>query len=142
MATIAGRFVERSAGLIPTPWAATIGIAFLVNSIFDVVPVAGELADAVGRRLGGARREVVGAALNQTSLAHSLPPLTNTDRYRYSSHTTPDRPGWVWIDGCRQRVPAQRSGDFGGAAWRVQAMSVCDIDRRRSDSGRDDQASK
>jgi hypothetical protein len=111
MATIAGRFVERSTGLIPMPWAATIGIAFLVNWIFDIVPATGKLADAVGWRLGGARRGVDGAALNQTSLVHSLPPLTNTDRYRYSSHTRLDRPSWVWIDGYRQRMPAHpRSG--------------------------------
>jgi hypothetical protein len=34
--TIAGRFVKRSAGLIRTPWAVAIGVAFLVDCIFDV----------------------------------------------------------------------------------------------------------
>jgi hypothetical protein len=32
----AARFVKRSTGLIRTPWAAAIGVAFLANCLFDV----------------------------------------------------------------------------------------------------------
>jgi hypothetical protein len=78
MVTIAGRFVERSAGPITMPWAASIDIICLVYWVFNVVPAASAPAGASGRRLGAARLKTGGAAFDQTLPVHSKPFLTNS----------------------------------------------------------------
>jgi hypothetical protein len=45
--------VERTPGLIATPWAAIIGIILLLDRIFDVFLGTGAPADATLQRLGG-----------------------------------------------------------------------------------------
>jgi hypothetical protein len=82
--TIARRSVERVAGLIATPWAATIGIIFLLRWIFDVVP-EGAPPDSADQRLVRRCARVDRAAADQTPVVHSVLLLTHTAQHSYRS---------------------------------------------------------
>jgi hypothetical protein len=77
--TIAGRFVESSAGLIATLWAPAIGIIFLLRWIFDVLVPVGAPPDRAAQRLVPRCVRVDQAAADQTPVVHSVSLLTHTE---------------------------------------------------------------
>jgi hypothetical protein len=105
--TTAGRFVERSAALIATPWTVTIGIIFLLNWAFDLVPETDEPAGTAAQQQGRAGARIDHAAVNQTPLAHSVSSLTHTGHRNYGAPAAAtEEPGQGPIVGHSQRVPA------------------------------------
>jgi hypothetical protein len=97
--TIASRPGGRAAGLLATPWAAAIGIIFLLRWIFDVVLGPDAPVDAAVLRLGGRRARVdrvARAAGYQTPAVHSVPLLTRANQHSYGPRAaTTARRGWV-----------------------------------------------
>jgi hypothetical protein len=82
--TIGGRFIERAARLIATPWSAAIGMIILVDLILDFVPAAGALASTAVQWRGEAPARVDCATLNQTPQVNvsSLVPHGDHGSYR------------------------------------------------------------
>jgi hypothetical protein len=104
--TVVGRTVERTAGLIATPWTAAVGIILFLHWILDAVS-SGTRAGSAVQRLDGARSQVDGAALNQTPLVHSVWLLTHTtDQHSYAPVAATADPGRVSLLGYQQWQPA------------------------------------
>jgi hypothetical protein len=96
--TITGRFVESAAGLITTPWPATIGILLLLHRIFDLVPArAHPPVRLFNARVRGA--QVDRAASNQTPLVHSVSPMAHTGQHSDGAPAAMVGSGWVSVLG-------------------------------------------
>jgi hypothetical protein len=105
--TIAGAFVDRAAGLIATPRAATIGVILLLHGFFEVISAASAPAGVAARRLGAASAPVDHSAANQTPLVYSTPLLTDADYCGHGSLVMPTaKSGRVSLPAYPQWVPA------------------------------------
>ena len=103
--TIAGRSVERTARVLARPWAATIGITFLLHWLFDTDTAV----DAAVQRRSGRCARVDHVAADQTPSVYSASLITHADQHGYGS--TAARPGWVSLVGYPQWVTAHQPTD-------------------------------